>query len=385
VPRDIPDANGNLVPNPDFVSLMQLGSSLAGAAAGALAGGNVQSAALGQNVALTATQNNYLKHKELTERANSDAACKNGDKTACQRVKDLDALSATRDEATHNLIEADSTTVEQNKQIQLDLITTVMDLRGLRTQLIEQLNSSTTDPALSADLHEQLNKVNSSISQVGILMQDNLFVLADKTGDQSYIDAAKQLVPVFRGGDIQNVALMLGPLFKTGGATAVDGAKEVLNFGKGPSNYGETTYNVNGNVIETGKTVPSTSNPVSSGAQGGTATINSTSGKTTMINGVTVVDQRTGTIYQGTVDLQPTLDRIANGGAPLSRNDGTVFQNRPVNGVQLLPAQSVGYYTEYVVPTPGINGPGPQRIITGQGGEIYYTPDHYQSFIPVKK
>ncbi|WP_244127440.1 ribonuclease domain-containing protein [Burkholderia gladioli] len=112
---------------------------------------------------------------------------------------------------------------------------------------------------------------------------------------------------------------------------------------------------------------------------------NTTSGTTPMINGVTVVDQRTGTVYQGTVDLQPTLDRIASGGAPLSKNDGTVFQNRPVNGVQLLPVEPNGYYTEYVVPTPSINGPGPQRIVTGKSGEIYYTPDHYQSFIPVKK
>jgi len=29
----------------------------------------------------------------------------------------------------------------------------------------------------------------------------------------------------------------------------------------------------------------------------------------------------------------------------------------------------------------GINGAGPQRIVTGNGGEIYYTPDHYQTFI----
>jgi hypothetical protein len=62
--------------NPDFASLMQLGSSLAGAAAGALAGGNVQSAALGQNVALTATQNNRLLHenekKKIKELANGD-------------------------------------------------------------------------------------------------------------------------------------------------------------------------------------------------------------------------------------------------------------------------------------------------------------------------
>jgi len=120
------------------------------------------------------------------------------------------------------------------------------------------------------------------------------------------------------------------------------------------------------------------------GPKGPTLVFNENTGAP-MISGVTVVDQRTGTVYQGTVDLQPTLDRIASGGAPLSRNDGTVFQNRPVNGEQLLPVQPAGYYTEYVVPTPGINGPGPQRIITGKGGEIYYTPDHYQSFIPVKK
>ncbi|WP_081259462.1 filamentous hemagglutinin N-terminal domain-containing protein [Burkholderia territorii] len=121
------------------------------------------------------------------------------------------------------------------------------------------------------------------------------------------------------------------------------------------------------------------------GSGGKAGATNTTAGSTPMISGVTVVDQRTGTVYQGTVDLQPTLDRITNGGAPLSKNDGTVFQNRPVNGVQLLPVEPAGYYTEYVVPTPGINGPGPQRIVTGKGGEIYYTPDHYQSFIPMKK
>lgn len=120
------------------------------------------------------------------------------------------------------------------------------------------------------------------------------------------------------------------------------------------------------------------------GANQGAGT-NASSGSTTMINGVTVVDQRTGTVYQGTADLQPTLTRIASGGDALSKNDGTVFQNRPVNGVQLLPAKPPGYYTEYVVPTTGINGPGPQRVVTGQGGELYYTPDHYQTFIPVKK
>jgi ribonuclease T1 len=32
------------------------------------------------------------------------------------------------------------------------------------------------------------------------------------------------------------------------------------------------------------------------------------------------------------------------------------------------------------VPTPGENDRGARRIITGQGGEFYYTDDHYASF-----
>jgi filamentous hemagglutinin len=36
------------------------------------------------------------------------------------------------------------------------------------------------------------------------------------------------------------------------------------------------------------------------------------------------------------------------------------------------------------VPTPGVSGPGPQRIVTGKNGEMYYTPDHYDTFIPIR-
>lgn len=116
------------------------------------------------------------------------------------------------------------------------------------------------------------------------------------------------------------------------------------------------------------------------GKSSGKAT-NSTSGSAPMINGVTVTDRVTGNVYQGTVDLQPTLDRIASGVKYPSRNDSTTFGNNE----GLLPRQPAGYYTEYVVPTPGVNGVGPQRIVTGQNGEVYYTPDHYKTFIPVKR
>lgn len=104
------------------------------------------------------------------------------------------------------------------------------------------------------------------------------------------------------------------------------------------------------------------------------------------IDNVNVVDIKTGERFTGTVDLKPTLDRIISGEKYPHRNDGSIFQNRPdkLTGETGLPPQPLGYYKEYVHPTPNIQGPGPQRIITGERGEIYYTNDHYKTFIKIK-
>jgi guanyl-specific ribonuclease Sa len=101
---------------------------------------------------------------------------------------------------------------------------------------------------------------------------------------------------------------------------------------------------------------------------------------------VVVQDLNGRTIKLGDVNLKPTLDRIAAGKSFPSRNDGSVFQNRPPPGSRqpLLPKQPVGYYHEYVLPTPGIGGPGPQRVILGRNDEVYYTSDHYASFIRIR-
>jgi filamentous hemagglutinin len=80
-------------------------------------------------------------------------------------------------------------------------------------------------------------------------------------------------------------------------------------------------------------------------------------GETRFINGVTVIDKKTGNVLQGTVDLKPTLDRISAGKNFHHKNDGSVFGNKE----GLLPQQPARYYKEYVHPTPGVNGPGPQR------------------------
>ena len=81
--------------------------------------------------------------------------------------------------------------------------------------------------------------------------------------------------------------------------------------------------------------------------------------------------------YEGDVDLRPELERIEAGGRDPHENDGAVFGNRE----GLLPEQPRGYYREYVVRTPNINHAGPQRLVLGESGEAYYTPDHYDSFV----
>jgi ribonuclease T1 len=73
------------------------------------------------------------------------------------------------------------------------------------------------------------------------------------------------------------------------------------------------------------------------------------------------------------------LELIDAGGPYPNRADGEVFENRE----RLLPQQPRGYYHSYTVPTPGSADRGARRIITGQGGELFYTSDHYDSFQPI--
>jgi len=84
-------------------------------------------------------------------------------------------------------------------------------------------------------------------------------------------------------------------------------------------------------------------------------------------------------------DLPPqareTLGRIAAGGPHPYRRDGAVFHNREGR----LPARASGYYREYTVRTPGARDRGSRRIVAGEGGERYYTPDHYRSFRRIRE
>lgn len=70
---------------------------------------------------------------------------------------------------------------------------------------------------------------------------------------------------------------------------------------------------------------------------------------------------------------------IRAGGPFPHEQDGATFVNRE----QLLPSREAGYYREYTVPTPGEADRGPRRLVTGRQAELYYTADHYRSFVAV--
>jgi ribonuclease T1 len=99
-----------------------------------------------------------------------------------------------------------------------------------------------------------------------------------------------------------------------------------------------------------------------------------------VVRGVTVHDLDGRVAWRGDVDLAPELARIARGERDAHRDDGTVFGNREGR----LPRRPGGYYLEYVVRTPGLREVGPQRLVIGEAGEVFYTSDHYQTFVEVR-
>ncbi|MBM7515349.1 ribonuclease domain-containing protein [Nocardioides nitrophenolicus] len=93
-----------------------------------------------------------------------------------------------------------------------------------------------------------------------------------------------------------------------------------------------------------------------------------------------------GVAYVDLADLPPeaaeTVALIDAGGPfPYPGKDGSTFGN--FEGV--LPDRPRGYYAEYTVDTPGLSHRGARRIIAGDGGELYWTEDHYESFERIRR
>lgn len=95
-------------------------------------------------------------------------------------------------------------------------------------------------------------------------------------------------------------------------------------------------------------------------------------------------------------EARETLQLIRRGGPYPHERDGVTFGNYE----KLLPVAQRGHYREYTVTTPGVRHRGARRIVVGceqqrpasspsgllrlahcrDGGEFYYTADHYRTF-----
>ncbi|UAL30986.1 hypothetical protein K8W59_05695 [Nocardioides rotundus] len=96
-------------------------------------------------------------------------------------------------------------------------------------------------------------------------------------------------------------------------------------------------------------------------------------------------DPDSGLPWVAEADLPPeaidTLALIDADGPYPYEEDDTVFSNRE----GILPDEAEGYYREYTVETPGLDHRGAKRIVTGSGGEYYWTEDHYSSFARIRR
>ena len=75
-------------------------------------------------------------------------------------------------------------------------------------------------------------------------------------------------------------------------------------------------------------------------------------------------------------EARETLKLIEKDGPFPFDRDGIVFGNFE----KRLPIKKRGYYHEFTVVTRGIKHRGARRIVTGMGGEKYYSSDHYKTF-----
>jgi ribonuclease T1 len=80
-------------------------------------------------------------------------------------------------------------------------------------------------------------------------------------------------------------------------------------------------------------------------------------------------------------EARDTLALVKKGGPFPYAKDGAVFGNREAR----LPKQKRGYYREYTVKTPGERTRGKRRIVSGRGGDHWYTDDHYATFRRIRE
>ena len=120
------------------------------------------------------------------------------------------------------------------------------------------------------------------------------------------------------------------------------------------------------------QTLPPSSQPRADKAPDNTAPPERHESQTELALSQIPADERAAvTAVAGTID--------SNGPFPYAK-DGTIFRNAE----RRLPSKDRRYYREYTVPTPGSDTRGARRLISGQKGELFYTNDHYRTFVRIR-
>jgi guanyl-specific ribonuclease Sa len=76
--------------------------------------------------------------------------------------------------------------------------------------------------------------------------------------------------------------------------------------------------------------------------------------------------------------IETTYKNVEDGNLTYSK-DGTVWNNKDGN----LPLEKPGFYKEYTVDNSGTSGRGVERLVIGENGDVYYTADHYATFVKI--
>jgi ribonuclease T1 len=78
--------------------------------------------------------------------------------------------------------------------------------------------------------------------------------------------------------------------------------------------------------------------------------------------------------------IRQVVGLIDAGGPFPYPKDGSVFLNLE----KRLPVRPRGHYREYTVPTKGVGHRGARRVVAAKSGSLYYTNDHYDSFVVIR-
>ncbi|MFV0463445.1 MAG: ribonuclease domain-containing protein [Nostocoides sp.] len=127
-------------------------------------------------------------------------------------------------------------------------------------------------------------------------------------------------------------------------------------------------------VQATGRATSGTSSP--GAASHPTSDLSTATGSATPTSGLHVVAESA-----LPAAARHTVALIHAGGPFPYRQDGSTFSNRE----RILPSQPRGYYREYTVKDGAAGDRGPNRIVGGAAGDLYWTTDHYGHFRQIKE